>query len=406
MRAKIIFPHLLALLLVGVGGYLFLSSALAARSDEALKQNLPVVAGLFDRAEAMRGYEQLAAVRRLSMGRAVSDVFQELDVQMAEGETREAFDRRIRDTWFRKTVQAVETVASELMGEGRKSAIVFITDRNGVVLARNTTPNACPAGRNVAHGMDVVQKALDGEANFSIWSVDGSPFDNKSKGEGHLCSMMSAGLLEFSAAPVWGRDDQVAGVLAVGFEVSNGAAAEKAASIAMELAVIHAGEVYSTSLMGDTARQHLNKVIKGSDVALRMRRAFSSGAPSEVFPLTVGTEQYLAVAAPVSTSSARDAIGYLFMESVDGARSYTKPLYVYLLIVALGVLLVIVIGYLLGNYFMKPVMAIEEGLLKIINGEYDYRFDVESAEVGGLSYRINQLVNVFTDQEESSEDET
>jgi hypothetical protein len=49
-------------------------------------------------------------------------------------------------------------------------------------------------------------------------------------------------------------------------------------------------------------------------------------------------------------------------------------------------------------------MAIEEGLLKIINGAYDYRFDVESDEVGGLSYRINQLVGVLTGEEEENEE--
>jgi len=49
------------------------------------------------------------------------------------------------------------------------------------------------------------------------------------------------------------------------------------------------------------------------------------------------------------------------------------------------------------------VVQIEEGLLKVINGEFEYRFDVKSAEVGGLGYRINQLISVLTGEDEEEE---
>ena len=66
-------------------------------------------------------------------------------------------------------------------------------------------------------------------------------------------------------------------------------------------------------------------------------------------------------------------------------------------------LIVLVIGMLLTNHFLKPVMEIEEGILKVINGEFQYRFDVKSSEVGGLSFRINQMIGALTGEEEEPE---
>ena len=274
-----------------------------------------------------------------------------------------------------------------------------------MVLARNTTPNACPKGRNVADAMPAVQRALDGEANYAVWALSGSPFDNRKKVEGHLCSLMGTGLLELSAVPIWGADDQVAGVLTVGFEVSNGAAAEKSKALGMELAVIHNGEVYSTSFVDDFARQDLNQGLAADDVNAKIKVTLASGGSSEFFTLHVGGAEYRAVLTPVSNSSGEDSVAYLFMGSVDKARTHTRPLMVFLMLVVFAALVVVAIGVALGAYFMKPVLIMEEGLLKMINGDYGHRFDIDSAEFGGLGYRINQLVNVFTDQEESTDDD-
>jgi hypothetical protein len=54
---------------------------------------------------------------------------------------------------------------------------------------------------------------------------------------------------------------------------------------------------------------------------------------------------------------------------------------------------------------MRPIEQIEEGVLQVINGRTDLRLETDSAELGGLAFRINQLLNVFTGTEEASEDE-
>ena len=64
-------------------------------------------------------------------------------------------------------------------------------------------------------------------------------------------------------------------------------------------------------------------------------------------------------------------------------------------VAALGLLLVVAGGVMLGNYISRPVAEIEEGLLLIINGQQDLRFDLEHEELGGLTSRINALLNTL-----------
>jgi hypothetical protein len=47
--------------------------------------------------------------------------------------------------------------------------------------------------------------------------------------------------------------------------------------------------------------------------------------------------------------------------------------------------------------------ALEKGLLKIINGDQAHRLELQHAELGGIVYRINQLVQTLTGEEESDE---
>ncbi len=62
-------------------------------------------------------------------------------------------------------------------------------------------------------------------------------------------------------------------------------------------------------------------------------------------------------------------------------------------VVLLGFVLVAIIGVLLGNYISKPVEDLEEGLLQILNGRTDLRFEIEHAVLGGVVFRINTLLN-------------
>jgi hypothetical protein len=72
---------------------------------------------------------------------------------------------------------------------------------------------------------------------------------------------------------------------------------------------------------------------------------------------------------------------------------------------AVGIMLVIVGGWLLGNYLTRPINMLEEGLLAILNGQTDKRFELDHAELGGLAFRIDQLLNQLMGVEEDTTDD-
>ncbi len=71
---------------------------------------------------------------------------------------------------------------------------------------------------------------------------------------------------------------------------------------------------------------------------------------------------------------------------------------------AVGIVLVIVGGWLLGNYITRPINMLEEGLLAILNGQSDRRFELNHGELGGLAFRIDQLLNQLMGVEEDTTD--
>jgi HAMP domain-containing protein len=66
-------------------------------------------------------------------------------------------------------------------------------------------------------------------------------------------------------------------------------------------------------------------------------------------------------------------------------------------------LIAIIAALIIASGLLRPITQIEDGLLRIMNGDWTHRFDVQSAELGGLSYRINQLMAALLGDEEEGE---
>jgi hypothetical protein len=403
MRAKIILPNLLVVLIAGFGAFFWLRVDLHGKATERMRERLGITAELLRRSEALRGHELLAAVTKQAMTKDVTQAFAPVDYKAAAGETQEQIDGKIRQKWFSQCVRAVE-LFSELWGvkTGKKPDLVFLTDRNGVVLARNTTPTACPTGKNVSETILVVANALQGGPAYSLWSPDDKAFGKNAVADATKCPLMNTGLLEMAAAPVW-VDDEIAGVFVAGFEVSNGVANEKRALLGFDVAISTRGQTYSSSLNDETARQALESQLKG--VGDKVKASIATGKPSDIVQLDVEGEDYLAVILPAANADVKDEIAYVVMGSIGDNDFFAGSLVVLMIITIIAAILVLIIGFALAAQFMRPIVSIEEGLLKIINGEYEHRFDVKSAEVGGLGFRINQLIGVLTGEEEQADDE-
>ena len=72
----------------------------------------------------------------------------------------------------------------------------------------------------------------------------------------------------------------------------------------------------------------------------------------------------------------------------------------------LGLMLVLAGAWLLDAYISRPISEIEDGLLAIMNGRTDLRFEIEHAELGGLVFRLNSLLNqLFGVQEDETDDQ-
>ncbi len=69
-----------------------------------------------------------------------------------------------------------------------------------------------------------------------------------------------------------------------------------------------------------------------------------------------------------------------------------------------GLFLVVIAGWLLGGYIATPIAALEEGLLAVLNGQNDRRFEMQHAELGGLAFRIDQLLNELMGVDEDTTD--
>lgn len=70
----------------------------------------------------------------------------------------------------------------------------------------------------------------------------------------------------------------------------------------------------------------------------------------------------------------------------------------------LGIVLVAFAGVVLSNYLTSPVVELERGLLAIINGQTERRFEIEHAEYGGLVFSINSLLNHLMGVQEDNTD--
>ncbi|HEU4404006.1 MAG TPA: MXAN_5187 C-terminal domain-containing protein [Polyangiaceae bacterium] len=70
----------------------------------------------------------------------------------------------------------------------------------------------------------------------------------------------------------------------------------------------------------------------------------------------------------------------------------------------LGILLVAFAGVVLSNYLTTPIVELERGLLAILNGQTERRFEIEHAEYGGLVFSINSLLNHLMGVQEDTTD--
>src|SRR5262249_27992762 len=115
------------------------------------------------------------------------------------------------------------------------------------------------------------------------------------------------------------------------------------------------------------------------------------------------SKDYLAATAPVSGYGTSSAV-LVALVPASLVSSPVNVLWPVFAVGGLGILLVVAGGTVLGNYISTPISEMEEGLLQIINGKTDLRFQLEHDDLGGLISRINSLLNALTGVPETDEE--
>ncbi len=374
MRLKIIAGNLVAVLLLGLVSYAIVGSDLRHEVSAKVLAQIGNDQALVDRSLRLTALDFVALVKQRATDADVVGVFGALDEQ---GRRTRAFDAAERSaSWF----------ADPARGFRGTPDIVVITDDAGKVLARNADRNRM-YGNRLDTALPSVRAAMkDGGAHHDVWKKDD---------EGKL--------LELAVSAIRGENG-IVGTLVVGFDLSNGVARTEGQRLGgRDVAFLVGDKVYSSSFSETVAKQ-LRGYLFGD--AKASTEGAMGGRVSAPWEAKFVDSDLVGVVAPLPFAPSAK-VAYAVMVDRTRISSTASDVTTTILILTLvSSLVVLGYGFMVGNSIVKPIEQIEEGVLAAINGNTDVRLDTTNPDLGGLAYRINQLLNVFTGVSEGdSEDD-
>ncbi|MBK8168894.1 MAG: hypothetical protein IPK60_00960 [Sandaracinaceae bacterium] len=372
MRLKIIAGNLIAVLLLGLVSFAVVRSQLTTKLTADVDAKINTDRQLLDRSWRLSNLEFVQQVDERARTREMSDAL------AAGSNTRTA-----------RAFQAAESTAAWFRDPSRRGAlpdVVFITDETGAVIVRNADINR-NHGLALGQSLPSVRTALaTGTAQVDVWTKT-----DEDK------------VMQTAIAPIRNDQSVVVGALVVGFDISNGYAQREAGVLGRDVAFLIAGKVYSSSLETERSTALRAFLFGGPGNAAATAALAANGGDPQPWEATLGGDTYIGVTGHLANSTATPA-AFVVLGNRSAATEKVSVTNIILLLTLLFTILVLVYGFVVGGALEKPIEEIEEGVLAVINGRHDLRLDIESAELGGLAYRINQLLNVFTGVQETSDD--
>lgn len=257
-------------------------------------------------------------------------------------------------------------------------ALVMVVDSQGKIVGRNGS--SLSRGDDIGTAYPLLKAAISkGQSGADVWV-------SKERSDQFLAVY----------API--RDDHGHGVV-LGMPINDELAAVNEATAGrglvlmvpagddVRIAANSANTPEDTKATADKAKADVkNAFSTGKVVTTQVGDTFVAAAPLE--GLGDGKHAALVVVSPPSL--------------IEGAQAMALPI---LGVMVLGLILVIVAGWFLGGYMATPIGDMEETLLAVINGQTDRRIELDHAELGGLAFRINQLLNQLMGIEEDTTDD-
>jgi hypothetical protein len=263
--------------------------------------------------------------------------------------------------------------------------LVLFVDEQGIALGRNGS--ALMRGENVAAVYPALADALkNGTTGSAIWV-------NRQRQEQLLVSF----------APLDGEGGKRFGAVIVGTPLNDERMTRTSALTSGHELAFAVGTEKGVEIVanGNSGNASIASVASTPAVVAAVRSALGSRAIVHADGELVGN---VFGAVPVSGYAGKDA-ALVAAVSASLVGSVWGVLWPVFAVSGLGVVLVIIAGNLLGNYISGPVSELEDGLLAIINGSSDLRFQIEHDELGGLVFRINSLLNALMGVPEDTTDE-
>ena len=260
--------------------------------------------------------------------------------------------------------------------------IVALVDETGRVIARDTDPNRM-VGQSLLGAIPVLRDVLrTGSPRHGVWLEQDK-------------------LVQVGVSAVRTKDGGVVGALLVGYDLSNGFAKREAALIGHDLVFITADRIYSTSTSVGV-RNELQQALYSPPLESTTRGGLK-GRRTAPWKALLRGEHYVGVTAALPDASGLDA-GYVVLAHQGKSTALADVATMILWLTLLGVIAVAAYGFIMANNVMTPIERMEDDILAVINGRSDVRLEVETPELGGLSYRINQLINLLMGVAEEDEE--
>ena len=265
-------------------------------------------------------------------------------------------------------------------------SLVALVDEQGVVVSRDGSN--LMRGEKLAQAYPALGDALKtGRAGSAVWI-------NRQRQEQLLVSY----------APVRNEAGAVVGAVVIGTPLNDERMTRTSELTSGSLLVFaRASEQGNLEAVADS-RAANNAGVAAATTAPVAAAARSAVGAKGIAVTDAAVEGNFYGVAPVDGYGATDAV---LIAAVPASRVESlSPLVLPVLGAGLlGLLLVGFGGVMLGNYISQPVSELEEGLLAIINGQSDLRFQIEHAELGGLVFRINSLLNALGGVPEDTTDD-
>lgn len=264
-------------------------------------------------------------------------------------------------------------------------SLVVLVDTKGVVLGRNAS--ALMRGDNLGAVYPSLKLAIEqGVTGSDVWV-------SRARNEQLLASY----------APIRSDAGQIIGAVAVGTALNDERltnASERTSGRVLVVAT-QSGDGLDVVAKSRDASPQLVAALTASPAKDGALKALSSGQTVDIGGLA---GEYSAVGHALDGYGDGRRAVLLSIAQLRTPGLASALLWPLLGVAALGLVLVVIAGYFLDAYISQPVSEIEDGLLAIMNGRTDLRFQIEHAELGGLVFRLNSLLNQLLGVQEDETD--